>query len=249
MAGRESGRVYIGCAGWSIPSAHRVSFPSDGSHLERYARVFPAVEINSSFYREHKPATYQRWARSVPAEFRFSVKVPKAITHVAKLGRARAPLRRFLEGPRSLGRKLGPLLVQLPPSLKFDARHVDTFFRTLRVVHPGPVVCEPRHATWFEEAAERVLRRHRVARVAADPAPVPAAARPGGWSKIVYYRLHGSPRVYYSSYSGEFLGALAGEIRARASGARVWCIFDNTAAGAAAGDALLLMEKLGLRTG
>lgn len=243
----------VGCAGWTIPRGYADHFPEEGTHLERYALVFPAVEINSSFYEEHKPATYERWARSVPAGFRFSVKLSREVTHIRRLANVRVALRRWLLGPAALGRRLGPLLVQLPPSLTFDSRRADSFFRTLRSLQKrakGAVVCEPRHPSWFEEAAERLLVRHRVARVAADPARVPAAAEPGGWPKIVYYRLHGSPRMYYSGYSDELLAKLAAKLQPRGgSGAKaeVWCIFDNTAAGAATGDALKLLEKLRLR--
>ena len=84
----------IGCAGWSIHKDAAAAFPVEGSHLERYARVFPAVEINSSFYRPHKPETYARWADSVPDGFRFAVKVPRAITHGAAASNGAAGLNR-----------------------------------------------------------------------------------------------------------------------------------------------------------
>ncbi len=75
----------IGTAGWSVPALYAEEMPRGGSHLERYARRLNAVEINSSFYRPHQRKTYERWAQSTPADFRFSVKVPKAITHEARL--------------------------------------------------------------------------------------------------------------------------------------------------------------------
>ncbi|HEY9423039.1 MAG TPA: DUF72 domain-containing protein, partial [Thermoanaerobaculia bacterium] len=78
-------RILVGCAGWSLPRAEQAEFPETGSHLERYASRFGAVEINSSFHRPHRPATYARWSASVPASFRFSVKVPKTITHGLRL--------------------------------------------------------------------------------------------------------------------------------------------------------------------
>lgn len=236
----------VGCAGWAMPRAWAARFPGAGSHLERYALVLTAVEINSSFYRYHEPETYARWARAVPPEFQFSVKLPREITHFRRLARAGPPLRRFLASVKPLGRKLGALLVQLPPSLRFDARRADAFFRALRIAHRGAVVCEPRHPTWFSQPADELLRRYRVGRVAADPAPAPAAGagEPGGWPKVVYHRLHGSPRMYYSAYSDQFLDRLAQAMRTRGRGARVWAIFDNTASGAAIGNALALLGKL-----
>jgi uncharacterized protein YecE (DUF72 family) len=105
------------------------------------------------------------------------------------------------------------------------------------------VAAEPRHAGWFTPAADALLAEWRVARVAADPARVPAAAEPGGWPGNAYYRLHGSPRTYYSAYDAAFLDALAPRLAAAPAGA--WCIFDNTALGAATADALGLLARLG----
>lgn len=122
----------IGTAGWSVPSRYSEAMPQGGSHLERYARHLNAVEINSSFYRPHQRKTYERWARSTPADFRFSVKVPKAITHEARLARCDALLDRFVAEATGLGDKLGVLLVQLPPSFRFDRQVADRFFRSLR---------------------------------------------------------------------------------------------------------------------
>ncbi len=239
----RAGRAYVGCAGWSLPRDAQPHFPTEGTHLARYAARFPAVEINSSFYRPHRPATYARWAASVPPGFRFSVKVPRAITHERRLADAGPALDAFLAGPAALGPALGCLLVQLPPSLAFDAATADAFFAELRARHAGPVAAEPRHAGWFTPAADALLAGWRVARVAADPARVPAAAEPGGWPGNAYYRLHGSPRTYYSAYDAAFLDALAPRLAAAPAGA--WCIFDNTALGAATADALGLLARLG----
>lgn len=233
---------YIGCAGWSLPKAHQAEFPVDGSHLERYASRLPAVEINSSFYRPHRRATYARWADSVPAEFRFSVKVPKAITHEQRLADSQALLDTFMDEVAGLGHRLGCLLVQLPPSLRFDPRLADDFLRLLRQRHQCGVAVEPRHASWFCDEAEQLLASHRAARVAADPALLPAATQPGGWLSLVYLRLHGSPKMYYSAYDAPALAAWAELLRAGANHAdQVWCILDNTAEGHALGNALELM--------
>jgi len=106
------------------------------------------------------------------------------------------------------------------------------------------VVCEPRHLSWFTEEVENFLRTMRVARVAVDPAITPEAACPGGWSGLGYYRLHGSPRMYYSSYDEGYLDKLVEELAASARARPTWCIFDNTALGAATANALGLMERL-----
>ncbi|MGQ9778643.1 MAG: DUF72 domain-containing protein [Bacillota bacterium] len=234
--------IRIGCAGWSIPRAYQEEFPAAGTHLQRYAARFPAVEIDSSFYRAHARSTYERWAASTPEGFRFAVKLPRTVTHTGGLATL-GPLEEFLAQVAGLGPKRGPLLVQLPPRLAFVSARAENFFTYLRERFAGPVVCEPRHETWFGPEAEEVFRAFRVARAAVDPAPVPAAAAPGGWPGLVYYRLHGSPRMYYSAYSPSYLGALAERLlAARADKAEVWCIFNNTAAGAATADALALMK-------
>jgi uncharacterized protein YecE (DUF72 family) len=231
--------VRIGTAAWSIPKEHAAPFPVAGSHLERYSAVLNAVEINSSFYRPHRTTTYERWAASVPESFRFAVKVPKAITHELRLKAADDLLDRFLLEVSGLGPKLGPLLVQLPPSLRFEDGVADTFLSELRSRVKGPLVCEPRHASWFTPDVEGLLDELRIARVAADPAPVSGADKPGGWRGVSYYRLHGSPRIYYSAYTPEYLAAIAERIASDAAAEiETWCIFDNTAAFAATGDAL-----------
>ncbi len=196
------------------------------------------AEINSSFHRPHRTTTYERWAAAVPAGFRFAVKLPRTITHDLRLRRCRLPLERFLGESAGLGDRRGPLLVQLPPSLAFEPRVAARFFDLLRSRHPGPVVCEPRHASWFAAPAEQLLRRFAIARVAADPAPAAGAGRTGGAETLRYYRLHGAPRKYWSRYDR---GAIAGVAAAIAAApVEVWCIFDNTASGAALVNALEL---------
>lgn len=232
--------MFIGTAGWCIPRASGASFAGEGTHLQRYARVLTAAEINSSFYRPHSEATYARWAASVPDGFRFAVKMPRVITHELKLKRARAPLERFLAEAGALGDRLGAILVQLPPSLAFDGRAAGRFFDLLRACHGGPVACEPRHASWFTPAAEGLLARRQVARVGADPPPAPGAGRPAGWPGLLYFRMHGSPRKYWSRYDGTAVSSLAAAL-AEAEGDR-WCIFDNTASGAAIENALEVLR-------
>jgi uncharacterized protein YecE (DUF72 family) len=241
-----AGNIFTGCAGWSVPSAAGASFPAQGSHLERFGAVFNCVEINTSFYRPHRPDTYARWRDSVPDDFRFSVKVPRTITHLARLKDSEPLLDRFLAEAGNLEHKLGCLLVQLPPSLQFDVEIAARFFDLLRSRVAVPIVCEPRHATWAGAAAEAMLARAGVAYVDADPMVVTPPAndtRP----QIVYVRLHGSPQIYRSSYSEEALAAVAAKLKdAAAADQQAWCIFDNTADGAAVPNALSLRARLGL---
>jgi uncharacterized protein YecE (DUF72 family) len=212
--------LYVGSAGWAIPAAHADRFSREGSHLQRYAQVFNCVEINSSFYRPHQPATYSRWAITVPEDFRFAVKMPRAISHQARLRDCAPVLQTFLAQVSQLGEKLGCLLLQLPPSLAYQ-----------------PSVA----LSCFESCVSHALAERGIARVAADPAMSPRAALPAGDPALQYLRLHGSPRMYYDSYSAAALQTIGLRLqRASRRTAQRWCIFDNTALGHATENALTL---------
>ncbi|MDO9434164.1 DUF72 domain-containing protein [Hydrogenophaga sp.] len=245
----------IGTAGWALPREVQHVFPGDGAHLERYARVLHCTEINTTFSRTHRPDTFERWAAQTPDRFRFSVKMPKAFTHAARLDVPRAEVRAFVSSLEGLGERLGVLLMQLPPSLVFDGTVARAFFRSVRAGFPGAVVCEPRHASWYTAPASALLVHERIGRVAADPPKPAEAAEPGGWlgehgdgrGAVVYYRWHGSPRMYWSAYGDAWLADKARALAHWPATTRVWCIFDNTASGAAADDALRLAAHMGLR--
>jgi uncharacterized protein YecE (DUF72 family) len=240
--------VTVGTAGWAIGRGSVNGFPGPGTHLERYARRLTGVEINSSFYRSHRPETYARWRRYVPAGFRFAVKMPRAITHERALSGATDLVERFFDEVFHLGSSLGPILIQLPPSLEYDASVAPRFFAGLRDRFEGAVVCEPRHPSWVTEAATRTLTDWWIGRVAADPPRTGPSESPGGWlgpagdgsGATIYYRLHGSPRIYWSPYSADDLALWTERMGSWPASADVWCIFDNTAAGAALQNALAL---------
>ena len=242
----------IGTAGWSLSREVSADFASAGSHLQRYAQVLDCVEINSSFHRSHRIAVYERWAASTPPAFRFAAKLPRTITHDGRLRRAREPLKRFLDEVGGLGERLAVLLVQLPPSFAFEARPVRAFFQLLRELFAGAVVCEPRHVSWFLPAADRLLVALGVGRAAVNPARWPEAARPGGWlgpagdgrGAVLYHRWHGEPRMYWSRYEPQWLRQRADELAHWPSEADSWCVFDNTAGGAALVNALELRALL-----
>jgi uncharacterized protein YecE (DUF72 family) len=239
----RSGARLIGCAGWTLPKNAAAAFPEAGSHLERYASVFPVVEINSSFYRPHQPKTYARWAACVPDHFRFSVKLPKAITHEARLCGAQELIAQFARQAGCLGEKLGCVLVQLAPKHEFDAAVAGEFFARLRSEFTCMVALEARHSSWFGDESSALLRERGITRVMADP----PAGQPGpheATTGLAYIRLHGTPRVYYSSYPPEFLDEVAQRTAGlNAAGNDVWCIFDNTAGGEAVPNALDLQRR------
>ena len=235
--------IFIGCAGWQITPCSE-HFREGDSCLARYATVFNAVEINSTFKRLHKKTTFARWRDSVPAGFRFAVKLPKEITHVRKLKNSSEILIPFLAAVSGLENKLGPLLIQLPPKLVFERETAKEFFDAFRARFQGAAVCEPRHASWGDQEAEQLLRSHSIGKVAADPAPYPGSELPSGSTDVVYRRLHGSPKMYYSSYSESDLLGIAEQLVSFPK--NTWCIFDNTAARAAIPNALMLQSSIRL---
>jgi uncharacterized protein YecE (DUF72 family) len=238
--------VYVGTAGWQIPPSFADLFPAAAlSHLERYAARFPAVEINSSFYRDHLPKTYARWAATVPEGFRFSVKLSREITHDLALEASAEILRSKLGPITELGKKLGALLVQLPPSLAFSEKKAAKFFRALRKTYGGPAAIEPRHPSWASRPARSVFREFGITQALVDPERCPTddfQARTGGG--FYYFRLHGSPAVYRSAYPPKLLTELAATLDRAKRCLPGWCIFDNTTFGYAARDALSVREAL-----
>jgi uncharacterized protein YecE (DUF72 family) len=236
--------LIIGTAAWNIPKLAASEFPSEGSHLERYAQRLHGVEINSSFYREHQPATYRRWAESTPESFRFSVKLARRFLQEGRLAPGGAELARVVLGIQQLGPKLAVLLVQLPPRLEFEARVAENFFMELRALYAGPVAFEPRHRSWLTAPARALQRRHRLSKVIADPDPCPLNDAESAQDGLAYFRLHGSPTIYQSDYDAASLAAWHTRIEAlRRTGLNAWCIFDNTTFGYATQNALALQSR------
>ncbi|MBB6510610.1 uncharacterized protein YecE (DUF72 family) [Rhizobium soli] len=222
-------------AAWSISKKVADRFAAEGSSLTRYASVFSGVEINSTFYRRHKPATLARWAAAVPDGFQFSVKMPKEMTHTRAMVDIAQPFETFLEDIAPLKEKRGPLLCQLPPSLAFNAATFEAAFKAFRDYDTGAIVIEVRHKSWTSVEALDLLRAYDVDRVLADPAQV--------WppedfiTPPRYVRLHGKPKIYYSSYSDNEITSFS-KLLAPDS----WCVFDNTASGAAIENALMMFD-------
>jgi uncharacterized protein YecE (DUF72 family) len=246
--------IRIGTAGWTNPPAEKVRRATDCSHLRRYAALFNCVEINSSFYRAHRQATYARWRDETSSNFKFSFKMPRNVTHECALRKCRLEVKQFLRETSGLGEKLEVILVQLPPKLSFDSGIAKRFFASLSGTNAAHIVVEPRHESWFSARPDTLLSRSEVARVAADPPRAQNGGLPGGASHLAYYRLHGSPKTYYSGYDSAFLERQAMLIKCLpAPLSDVWCIFDNTALHEAWSDALRLQDlvyrELGITSG
>lgn len=236
--------LHIGTAGWQL--SKDLSARRDGSALERYAEHLNAVEINSTHYKHHMERTFQRWAASVPRDFRFAVKMHRDITHGQRLTQV-GPVQEFLKEVIALGDRLGPVLVQLPPSLAWSDTCGDVL-EAMREVYDGTVVLEPRHPSWSSGPVLRRLQQAHISVVAADPPLIIPTLKPLGDPAMCYFRLHGNPRVYWSPYEEAALRKVAIQVEELLKlRRRVWVVFDNTASGQAAPNALRLKRVLGAR--
>ncbi|MBS1972549.1 MAG: DUF72 domain-containing protein [Bdellovibrionales bacterium] len=242
-----SKQIHVGTAHWQMPKQYSHGFLDKGSHLERYASVLNAVEINSSFYKEHQQKTYERWRDSVPADFKFSVKVSHIFTHELELNVSFDLLKESISRILALQSKLGVLLVQLPPHLDFKVHDVADFFNKLRKLYHGPIAVEPRHYTWLRPEALELMRELKLSKVFADPAPCPLELKDSPLSGVTYFRLHGTPVIYKSDYPKTLLQELARDFK-ELPHKNIWCVFDNTTYGYATKNALDLSASLGLRS-
>jgi uncharacterized protein YecE (DUF72 family) len=238
--------IFIGTAGWTLPTHLKKDFPQEGTHLERYAQIFNCVEINSSFYRDHRPETYARWAQSVPPTFRFSVKLSRYFTQETRLEEAGERLSETLAGPACLGPKWGCLLVQLPPSLPFRPGVAARFIDELREYYEGLIVWEPRHPSWVSSEALTLLRENQIHKVWADPEPCPLPTTASNrHHRANYFRLHGSPQIYKSRYTESDLAKIMNMVEeSHLVYPQTWCIFDNTTYGFATENAQELMHRM-----
>lgn len=232
--------ILIGTSAWSIPKNQSSRFPQTGSHLERYSQILNAVEINSSFYKFHKSTIFKRWSELTPDNFSFSVKLNKLFTHESDLKPNLKELRKTLSEIKFLEEKFKVLLLQFPKSALFNGKKMERFYKILRKDFSGIIVIEPRNTSWVGPESIELMREFKITKVNADPERCPGRSCLHGGA--AYFRLHGSPDIYRSSYSDEFLSSLAKKIKL--SKKDQWIIFDNSMLGHATVNALSLIRKL-----
>lgn len=197
---------WIGTSGWTYPSWRGVFYldnlPSR-DYLAFYAQEFATTEVNYSFYHLPKPETYAKWAGQVPAGFLFSLKASRLITHIKRLSGVAEPWRLFVERARGLGPRLGPILLQFPPSLRKDRARLERFLnlagRDAGKAASIRLVFEFRHESWFTEEIYRLLRRHGAALCIADSPRYPR--RDVLTAEFTYLRFHGRTELFASKYS------------------------------------------------
>jgi len=231
----------IGTSGFSYPHWRGVLYPEGLPRrrwLERYAEVFDTVELNVTFYRLPRETVFETWAGTVPEGFSFVLKLPRLVSHIRRLVGCRDLLEAFRDRVALLGPKAGPLLLQLPPSLPFEAGRLDDFLAQVPAELP-PIAWEPRHrsfahaeaATWFSARGQTLVLadsggRYPTVRLASGP--------------MLYLRFHGPGPLYASPYGAEGLEPFAGWAADNAAGRPIWAFFNNDVGGHAVRDALLL---------
>jgi uncharacterized protein YecE (DUF72 family) len=232
--------IRIGTSGWHYKHWRGPFYPENlpaSRYLQYYQQHFDTVEINNSFYKLPNPSTLENWRDSAPAGFLFAVKASRFITHNKKLKNAQGSFDLFFERVRVLGKKMGPILFQLPPHWGPDPSRLDQFLAGL----PRRLQCafELRNPEWFIPEVEAVLKKRRAAFCIYDiggrQSPKTITA------DFVYVRLHGPGGPYQGSYSDKALAEWARDFRRwEYEGRDVYCYFDNDQAGYAAKDALRL---------
>jgi uncharacterized protein YecE (DUF72 family) len=238
--------IRIGISGWQYEGWQGTFYPEKLSQKKELAfasQRFNSIELNGSFYSLQKPPSFKRWSEETPDDFVFSIKAPRFITHIRQLRECEAPVANFCaQGILRLGKKLGPVFWQLPPSFKFEADLLDSFFKLLprthkeaasvganhdrwmngrtwlEVEHDAPLrhAIEIRNKSFANEEFIEILRKHRVGLVVADT-PV--------WPRLfditadfLYCRLHGSEKIYESGYTPEAIDEWARRILAWSRG-------------------------------
>ena len=239
--------IWIGTSGWSYDHWDGVLYPPGLPPRERlahYIRHYRTVEINSTFYRWPRPASFGSWRRRLPDGFTLAVKAPRGLTHGKRLYAPEEWLVRIIAGLRSLGDRLGPLLVQLPPDQPYDPARLAYF---LALVPPWlRLACEFRHPSWHREETFALLERHGAAYCVMSGAHLPCVLR--ATAPLVYARLHGPDRhhLYAGSYPDADLAWWTARIREwSAQGRDIYLYFNNDGGGNAVRDAARLGALLG----
>jgi uncharacterized protein YecE (DUF72 family) len=237
------GEIRIGTSGWYYDHWRERFYPADlpkTKFLEHYVENFDTVEVNNSFYHLPLESTFLAWAEKAPRGFLFALKLSRYITHQKRLKESKEPLDFFLERARALGKKLGPILVQLPPYLKRDDERLAAFLKLMPKARR--FTFEFRHETWFAPEVYALLGKFGAALCLYELKGVRIEDQvTADW---VYIRLHGPEKTAYTgSYSDRALEQWAERMdRWAGEGKDIYCYFDNDQKAYAVGDALRLKK-------
>ncbi|MFN8285939.1 MAG: DUF72 domain-containing protein [Chitinophagales bacterium] len=224
------GSIHIGTSGWSYRDWRVKFYPEKmkaTDYLPFFAERFNCVEINSSFYRMPLTTTVGNWVKKVPADFRFSPKMSKFLTHIKRLKEPEEPLERFFTVFDSMRKVMGPILVQLPPTLKFDYDVAETFYKECRKYKPHVFAMEVRHNSWMTEDSFNLMAKNNIAFVISQSGVgFPYAEMVT--AKTIYFRFHGPEKLYASSYLDEHMQEYAHKfLEWQKEGHDIWVYFNN----------------------
>ena len=230
----KKGQVWIGTSNVVVPG-NKASFPEafrSSSRLHYYARLFNSVEINSSFYKMPLPSTYGKWEEDVPADFRFTIKLSRDITHTRDLNYEKLMIQRFMDSAKGMQQKRGCLLIQFPGKISLDHfEQVEEILYLLEqsdTAHAWRKAVEFRHSSWFTRETWDMLDEFGAAMVLQD-IPKCRMMDCKGNADFVYLRFHGEKGDYRGSYSNEYLLEKATEINNwLKAGKDVFAYFNNT---------------------
>lgn len=242
-------KIHIGTSGWSYKHWKDAFYPHklpSTKWLPYYADIFSTTEINASFYRLPSEESVLKWAAQVPDNFLFCPKMSRYLTHMKKLREPDEPLERFFSVFHHLKKKLGPVLIQLPPRLAFHYDIAEHFYNLLKKKYkPYEFVMEVRHDTWLQEESLTLMTKYGIGLViseSGDMFPYSEMIT----AKNIYVRFHGPAELYASSYSDKALESFAEKFKKWVKdGHEVWAYFNNDIGAHAVGDAQRLIELTG----
>lgn len=241
------GKVHIGTSGWSYKHWKGDFYPATvkaADWFQYYTTQFSVAEINTSFYHLPKQQTVINWAEKSPPHFLFCPKLSRYITHMKKLRNVEEPLQRFFNLFEPLEKKMGPVLIQLPPMVAFHYDVAEAFYEQLQRYKQHHFVLEVRHPTWLQKESLTLMAKYEIGLVIAESGnafPYSEMVT----AETVYLRFHGPGALYASDYSEEQLADYAAKCQHwLQEGHTVWAFFNNDIHGFAFRNAKRLKELL-----
>lgn len=241
-------KIHIGTSGWSYKHWKGIFYPEKmkpTDYLKYYSNFFKTTEINTSFYHLPKESTIEKWVNEVPKDFRFCPKISRFLTHLKRLHEPEEPLERFFEIFEKMKKVCGPVLVQLPPSLKFDYDRAEHFYKILKTQYKDyDFAMEVRHQTWLQDDSLTLMSKYDMAFVisqSGDRFPYAEMVT----AKNIYVRFHGPEGLYSSSYSEKMLRSFADMFKHWVKeGHIIWAFFNNDVGGHAWTNGKQLIEMV-----
>jgi uncharacterized protein YecE (DUF72 family) len=244
----EKEQIHIGTSGWSYKHWKEIFYPKglkNTDWLPFYAESFRCTEINSSFYRIPKKEVVEEWVNKVPSDFLFCPKMSRYLTHLKRLHDPEEPLEHFFEVFEPMKKQMGPVLIQLPPTLKFNSELAENLFSILKKDYkPYRFALEGRHPTWLEKESIDLMTKYNIAFVIAHS----GHEFPYGefvTAENIYIRFHGPEQLFSSRYELDFLQKFGRLIKSwKKENHSVWAFFNNDVHGYALVNGWQLMEQL-----